>query len=188
MIVSTKKQAYELASQGAFGNVVPRWFVAAQWLLDAQENPMFRRQTLWGVQTTRVPGGPAKLDVPTDEVGKVFFSPEFQAKVPVISPMVHQVGTVTLMGDCWDSPDGIEFNGFEYPASSQWRKLMVKPNRYTGTAARTLLRRHLNENSFDDLMIAFERFPGAVYELSALDVCYGTVPHRNAVCWEIRHY
>jgi len=181
MRVDTKKDAYRLAAEGAFGNIVPRWFDVPTW---ERERPA--KQTLWGVQTMRVPGGPAKLDVPTAEVPAVFAS--FRSFAPVISPMVHQIGTVTFMGDVWDAPTGIEVNGIEHPPSSQWRKLMLHPTRWTGTAARMLLRRHLNENSYDDLLAVFERFPGSVCELSALDVCYGTVAHRNAVVWEVRHY
>lgn len=64
----------------------------------------------------------------------------------------------------------------------------TKGRHWFGSAARVLLTKHLNPNSYDDMSVLCDRLPGHVVELSALDRFYGTVPHRNAIVWEVRNY
>jgi len=51
-----------------------------------------------------------------------------------------------------------------------------------------VLRKHLNPNSLDDLSTVLDRWPGHVVELSAVEGCFGTVPGRNGIVWEVRNY
>jgi hypothetical protein len=104
--------------------------------------------------------------------------------------MVHQVGRVQWEGDVCVRHDGpgLLCSGTVAPAPGSWRRHMLAPKRWEGSAATVLLRTVLNENSYDDLIALLETYPGHVVELSALDVCFGTVPGRNAVTWEVRQY
>jgi hypothetical protein len=65
---------------------------------------------------------------------------------------------------------------------------MLAPRLWEGSAARGLLRAVLNPNSYDDLMEMIGVYPNHVVEMSVLDCCFGTVPGRNAVVWEVRRY
>ena len=104
--------------------------------------------------------------------------------------MVDRVATVTLWADIWDSPTGLVVYGIEYPDTSRltWRTGMPTLGRHWDGIAARHLARHLNPNSLEDLAAVFVQWPGHVCELSALDRCLGTVPHRNAVVWEVRLY
>jgi hypothetical protein len=105
-----------------------------------------------------------------------------------ISPMMAQEGRQVLWeGDVCLGP-GLLCSGHANPAPGSWRTHMKNPRLWEGSAASVLLRSVLNENSHDDLMTLVDLYPDHVVELSALNVCFGTVPGRNAVIWEVRKY
>lgn len=181
--ITSKRDMYSLLERGAFGNTIPMWTDLHKWL---RESPGHQR---WGVRTM-APGGPCSLNCDIHDVPNTFLAFRAAGHRPQISMMVDQVAAVSLMADVWESPSGLVVYGIEYPApGTSWRAVMPTQGRHwEGTAAQMLLARHLNPNSRDDLADVLARYPGAVCELSALDRCIGTVPHRNAVVWEVRHY
>lgn len=184
MNVANKSQMYELLTAGRFGNTIPQYGSVEEWV--ASGDP--QRYPFWGVRT-KTPGGPCRLNCPVAEVEATVKS--FRPHPPNISVMISSVGRVTWLGDVWDSPTGLICSGVEYPKRvHDWRQLMNKgvPSRWEGLAARRLLQRHLNPNSYDDLVGILEGFPSHVVELSAMDVCFGVIPHRNAIIWEVRAY
>jgi hypothetical protein len=186
--ITSKSQMYRLLAAGAFGNTIPQWLDAARW--DAEAPTTIR---WWGVRTM-TPGGPCSLNCPDHAVRKTFAAFQAAGHVPQISMMVDRVANVMAWLEVWESPTGLVVEGIEYPDTSTgmtWRDAMPDPalrRRWEGTAARLVLARHLNENDRDDLAATLERFPGHVVEMSALDRCIGTVPHRRAVVWEVRAY
>jgi len=184
--VLTKSDMYRRIVRGDFGNTLPRFFTIRDWL----SSPEYKRGDLWGVQHTSIPGFPGtRLNVPKKEVAHVIETGRFGRDF-CISPMVTQFGATRWEGDVcrrWDGP-GLLCSGNARPAPGSWRTHMRSPKLWQGSAAETLLRTVLNENSYDDLMILLQEYPGHVIELSALDVCFGTVPGRNAVVWEVRRY
>jgi hypothetical protein len=180
--ITDKRQMYAMLAAGELGNTIPQFFSVADWT--AAGGPT--RYPFWGVRTL-TPGGPCRLNCPAGEVAATVAA--FAPHPPNISPMVSCVGQVTLIADVWDSPLGVVVEGHEYPPRvHDWREMMKTRNRWEGVAARMVLRKHLNANSHGDLWELFEQFPGNVVELSALEVCFGTVPGRNAVVWEVRDY
>lgn len=182
-MIRGKADMYRRLTRGEFGNTIPQYFTVAEWERDA---PPY---AAWGVRTL-VPGGPCRLYCPRDEVRQTAERPEFAAAGVNISMMVDAIAGVTLWAEVWDSPAGLVVYGIEYPPrGASWRAEMPRRGRHwEGTAARVLLRRHLNPNSLTDLDTLRDVFPGHVYEFSAVDRCIGTVPHRNAVVWEVRNY
>lgn len=182
--VTNKADMYRRIVAGEFGNTLPRWFDIRQWEADG---PRYR---LWGVQHTTVTGFPGtRLDVDTNDVFRTIRDGGFWGDY-CISPMVHQVGNVLWEGDVClrhDGP-GLLCSGNVNPAKGSWRRHMLSPRRWEGSAANALLRHVLNENSYDDLLCLLDGYPGHVVELTALDVCFGTCPDRNAVVWELRRY
>lgn len=189
--VLTKADMYRRIVAGEFGNTLPRWFDWHAWCDDPNG---YARYKLWGVQHTTVPGFPGtRLDVDRDGVQALLTDGGFggaQARTYCISPMVHQVGAVRWEGDICRSHDGpgLVMSGNFRPVSGSWRTHMKTPRLIQGTAAYWALKAVLNENSYDDLMILLDEYPDHVVELSALDVCFGTVPGRNAVVWEARKF
>lgn len=188
--VTNKTEMYRRLNAGEFGNTVPRWPAVREWNAEKPAGV-----TKWGVQTAgKAGGGPQRMNVPTREVPEVVG--EFLGRgYPVwISPMIDGFARVTLWADIWLSPTGLYVRGIEYPdtdAGWTWRTYMQNPayfTEWTGVAARTILDRHLNPNSRDDLSVLLDEYPDHVIELSATDKCFGTVKGRNCVVWEVRAY
>lgn len=180
--VTNKRQMYYLLTLGAFGNTIPQYSSVEEWRDSGDD----RRYPSWGVRT-KTPGGPCRLLCPAEEVEATVCS--FTPHLPNISVMISTIGRVSWLGDVTYGPGGWVLSGIEYPERyHDWRPLMRSPNRWEGLVARTLLRRHLNSNSLADLEALVDRFPDHVYELSCLDRCFGTVPGRNAILWEVRKY
>lgn len=186
--ITDKRQMYRLLQAGAFGNTVPQYFSVAEWEAgDAREYPF------WGVRSARTSMHPAcRLYCPTAAVAA--YAARHFADGVNISMMVDAVAGVTAWLEVWDSPVGLVVEGIEHPRTWDgwnWRNSMKDPartRRWEGVAARAVLARHLDPNSRDDLAVLLDRYPGHVVELSNLDRCLGTVPHRSAIVWEVRAY
>lgn len=182
MRIQSKAEMYRLLSAGQLGNTIPQYFTVADWVASGDD----RRYGFWGVRS-QVPGGPCRLYCPAAEVAATAesFGCAFN-----ISMMIDAVTTVTLWADIWESPTGLVVYGIEYPQrGGSWRKLMpVEGKHWHGTAAKMILRKHLNANSLADVTELLEMYDGHVLELSATEECIGNVPHRNHTTWEIRSY
>lgn len=182
--VLNKVDMYRRLSAGEFGNTVPQWFDVAEWAASAAAV-----YPLWGVRSLTV-GGPCRLNCPRAEVAETARRFADAGHAVNVSVMIDVMLRVTLWADVYDSADGLLVYGIEYPPrGGSWRALMPSRGRERrGLAARLLLERHLNPTSLADLAALRDRLPGHVYEISALDRCFGTVPGRNAVVWECRAY
>lgn len=186
--VLRKSDWYARAATGEFGNGLPRFETVREWW---DSHLGFESCELWGVQHKTIAGYPGtRLDVPRRDVPFVirdkFDGP--YAYNYIISPMVHQFGSVLWEGDIMRGVDGLSCHGHARPAPGSWRRHMAKPDVWKGSAATALLRSVLNGNSYDDLELLLDGYPDHVVELTALSRCYGTCPGRNAVVWECRRY
>ena len=188
-VIKDKRTMYELLAAGRLGNTCPQWFSVQDWMLDDRTE----KYEWWGVRTL-TPAGPCKLNCHRDDVLPTADQYERLGHDVNISPMIDKFCTVTAWLEVWDSPAGLVVEGIEYPDTKggwTWRNSMPDPSRrkrWEGVAARMILRKHLNENSYDDVCELMERYPDHVIEFSATDRKFGTVPHRNWCCWEIRKY
>lgn len=183
--IRTKGRMYDLLSRGVLGNTIPQWFSLKKWRAD----PDARRYAVWGVRTM-TPGGPCRLYCPEADVAATVAEYEAAGHACNISVMIDAVVNVTLYADVFEVPSGLAVYCVENPGKgASWRKVMPTLGRqYEGLAAKMLLRKHLNASSLADLEALMERYPGNVVELSACSTCFGTVPGRNAVIWEVRDY
>lgn len=181
--IGNKRQMYALLAGGAFGNTIRQFFSVSEW----RAHPDSRRYPFWGVRTM-TPGGPCRLNCPAGEVEAT--AAAYAGHAVNVSCMIDRVLAVTLWADVYDAPGGLLVYGIEHPPrGGSWRALMPSQGRqWRGAAARLLLRRHLNASSLADMEAVLERWPGHVYEVSACDRCFGTVPGRNGVVWEVRDY
>lgn len=186
--VKSKADMYARLARGEFGNTIPQFFSVEDW----HAEPKNASIDWWGVRSL-TPGGPCKLNCPWIEVRDTAEGFIRAGHGVNISMMVDKVATVTAWLEVWDSPTGLVVEGIEYPKAPEWtwRNSMPDPTRrkrWEGTAARMILRKHLNENSLDDLYAILPEYPDHVHEFSTLDRCIGTREGRNAVWWETRLY
>lgn len=194
--ITSKSQMYAMLAAGEFGNTIGQWLDAQEWYADHSVRNLERidpRSPQWWGVRTMTPGGPCRLNCPAVEVVGTALGYAAAGHRYQISMMADRVANVTAWLEVWDSPAGLVVEGIEYPRTPEWtwRNSMPDPakrKRWEGTAARLVLARHLNENDRDDLAATLDRFPDHVVELSALDRCLGTVPHRRCVVWEVRGY
>lgn len=180
--VTNKRDMYARAARGEFGNVIPRWDDFRQWSND----PLGRWSSLWlwGVQSKVANDPRCRLNCPKDEIGYHLRTTGLMSDGYIISPMIHQIGRVLWEGDVTTFYACGNLN----PEPGNWRRHMQKPVQWRCTQYRTFFRQFMTPDSYDDLTILLEEYPGHVIELSILDTCYGTVLGRNAVCWEVRRY
>lgn len=192
-----KSDMYRRRDAGEFGNTLPRWNDLDKWYADntrtephmgGRMNRFTFSSELWGVQHSTVPGWPGtRLNVHWTEVPRVIKDGGFGGDY-TLTAMVR-AGSVLWEGDIHRSWDGaLECWGNLSPAPGSWRTHMKNPRVWRGSAAHVLLAQVLNENSRDDLEVLLDEYPDHTVELSALDHCFGTHPHRNAVVWEVRRY
>lgn len=183
--ITTKHQMYALLAAGRLGNTIPQYFSVADWQASMDSG----RYQFWGIRTL-APGGPCRLNCPVEEVVATVTKFQSIGHAINISVMVDRLFTVLLWAEVMRTETGLVVYGIERPPfGGSWRQLM--PGRgmhWQGVMALMLLLRHLNPNSLDDLWELLDTYPDHVVELSALDRCYGTVPGRNAIIWEVRAY
>lgn len=185
MRVADKASMFRLLQEGAFGNTTPQWFSVEAWQSDRLGA---RTGGLWGIRSAATSGGDkrTKLNVPVEEVPGLV-QQWFPGGGGQISPMVDH--SATLRAHVHRDHQGTQLWYVEGLRQVSWREAFaIHSRRCERTAAELILRRHLNENSFDDLHALLDRFDGHIVELTAMDRCYGTVPHRNTVIWEVRDY
>lgn len=183
--ITSKSQMYALLAAGRLGNTTQQFFDLREWAF----HPDTCKYQWWGVRTL-TPGGPCRLNCQGDAVPDTVWEFEKDGHRCNISVMLDRICRVTLWCDIWESPTGLVVYGIENPPDGgSWRALMPTQGRHWyGLAARMLLKRHLNANSYDDAMGLLEKYQNHVLELSATDRCLGIIQHRNAIHWELRSY
>ncbi len=186
-MIRDKVSMYRALSRGDFGNTIPQFYSVESWLASDD----CYRFALWGVRSSRVSSHTkTRMFVPRDEVAD--YANQHFADGVNISCMVDAVCEITAWLEVYESETGLVVQGIEHPPKGlSWREGMRNPallKTWNGIAAKQILRKHLNANSLDDLDIVLSRYPGHVVEMSAVDRCVGTVPHRNAIVWEVRNY
>ena len=182
--IATKQQMYELLRAGRLGNTIPSWSSVLDW----KASPDSRLFFFWGVRTM-TPGGPCRLFCPTAEVADIVADFAQPVNISIMVDAIHDV-TVTLWADCYEAEDGLYISATEYPPKgANWRKdKPILDKEFRGIAANHLLRKHMDENSREDLRILLDEYPGHVVEFSCLNKCLGLISNRNSIVWECRYY
>lgn len=200
MKIEDKTTMYAKLKAGEFGNTIPQYNSIEEWK-NVVKKP---ESNLWGVRSLLKSSHGAKLNVPADQVEETAMK-YFQGNVN-ISPMIDPFVTAMLQ-ITWASLAGTEghlvqrpvtlelmVSGILYPKFDQgwnWVNSMRDPQRFqewNGIRAVYILKHFLNENSYDDLQCLMEQYPESTIEMSCTNKCLGTIPHRNAVIWEVRNY
>lgn len=188
MTITNKRDMYELLREGKLGNTLPMAMSPHEWA----NSPIKAQYYLWGIRSM-LPGGPGALNVPRAEALNWCYQKGLHLFDEVnISPMVDQ--WATLRAECFEGPDGFtleyippnrDVNHLPHP----WRDgFRLHRRRLTNTLAREYLKQFMNENSYEDLKLLLDLYPGHVIEFSCLNRCVGSAPNRNAIIWEVRNY
>jgi hypothetical protein len=177
--ITNKQQMYALLRSGFLGNTTPSYYNLEEW------RPNRHQSQLWGLRSM-IPNDPAGvLDLPTASV-EAWVTANLKAGFS-ISPMVDQ--WLTFRGEVLDGPGGLTLCGLFGLRDIKWRTAFARHlMTWEGVLATSILQQVMNENSYSDLWDLIERYPNHVIEFTCLDRCYGTIPHRNAIVWEVRDY
>jgi len=68
------------------------------------------------------------------------------------------------------------------------REAMRQSNTVRNIVAHRLLEKHMDPNSYDDVMCLLLKYRDAAVEFGTYSVKVGNCPHRNTVIWEVRNY
>lgn len=181
--IVNKVQMYKHLSEGKFGNTIAQHFSVEEW----KKSEDYKKFDCWGIRSLTV-GGKFFPYVPSSEVEQVIKGNDLVGIN--ISCMVDRVSRVRMWADVCLTSAGWYLYCVRNPARGEsWRAVMPSRGKtYVGLTAVSLLRSLLTPSSMSDLEALLEKWPDHVVELSALDRCLGTIPGRNAVVWEVRHY
>lgn len=178
--IVSKGRMYSLLQSGQLGNTNPTYPSLEQW----RKRPFPSESAKWGVRFRKSGDPRMRLDIPEPEV-EDYVLRSGEQDVTSISSMVDQ--WLVWRGHIVDSDTGIvTWGGFGRP-ELKWRQFLSGHAVETqGVSALCLLKGILNDNSFDDIQLLLQQYPGHAIEMTTMDRCYGTVPGRNAVIWEVR--
>ena len=181
--ICDKKQMYAILRRGVFGNSLRTWESLDDFLFDTDQydGPM-------GVRCSDAPNAPFITDLSVaDAIDKahLFESQGHSVVLYEASPKkwitIQGEATVTRgYNDLW----------VEYTTKRKHMRAALAEERIMlcGGPAWSLLRRHLWEPSYDEMVRLFDLWPGHVVEFTAFAVAVGNFKGRNCVFWEVREY
>jgi hypothetical protein len=174
----SKAEFYERYLRGEFGNHPRSWATWADLVADGYGGRVTLRDM--------VPGGPCfyGVEVADLKAGKL---PE---KCSTLVDKRFNEGMpdefLTIQGNVWYDL-GLKLEYSTAPGIGH-RDAVRHPRVAEGLMATSLLKTHLDPNSYDDLRELLDLYPEAVIEFSTYSKCVGVLPHRNTVTWECRNY
>lgn len=177
MEVSNKVQMYDLLGKGAFGNTLPLW-----------ANMEAKTYTgLAGVRSIGRPGLPCVTGLPGKvivEIGRKICQDHFCEVAYYPHP---EVDGILLQGEVTRNQYGLwlEYTTVKAPMRPALREMRKVAK---GLSAMEILRSQMTSSSWADTEALLDMYPGAVVELGIYQECLGTIPGRNTLIWEVRHY
>jgi len=179
--VLTKRSFVNRFRTGEFGNRGPMWDTIGDFLDDGCKGLIHIRN--------RVAGGPTWYDIPAELVEVTYRDitlmgiPGSQLYFAAMAPTEKTV----LQGEVIQSVNGIELF-YTQVAKPMRDALRENAKQISGILALETLKFFLDPSSFDWMQILLERYEGHVIEFSTYGCCWGTIPNRNTVVWEVRMY
>ena len=178
--VTNKRDMYQLLNSGQMGNRT----IGFDTIEEAQRYADQGNRV--GIRTKR-PGGPFLMVAPE----------ELAARYRDLLAAGEEVNMTPIMPDdqatlqCYVRRSEHYWDLDIALAGGPLRFAMRESRHERGAVAQATLRRALCPGSYEDLMVLFDRWPDATVELTAYGCCIdhlSTVPNRNTVIWEVRHY
>ena len=182
MKIRSKKQFYRLFESGAFGNKAIAWRSFEEFLESGYKGSI-------GIRYAENVNGLFVPDVPVEDVPKTVLRLVSEGANIDHMKFSEYIPTsrVTMNGEVKDGETGLELT--YSTVKDHMRESLRKGEQYArGLTARMLLRQHLWPSSYEDMMAIMDLYPEAVIEFTAYSKKVGSIPGRNAVIWEVRHY
>lgn len=183
--VLTKKDFVRRYQRGEFGNHAPTWDSFEEWVEDDKSlDDMYHIRN-------RVAGGPTYYNVQGYGLWREWdalckqvnpSSLYISAMAPTEKTVVQ--GEVQQPGEKWTS---LQVTYSAVPATM--REALAKETRHLhGLWANSLVAWYMDPSSYEWLWVLLDRYPEHVIEFSVYSTCWGTIPNRNTVFWEVRKY
>lgn len=185
--VLTKRDFVRRFENGEFGNRGPMWSSVDQFL--SEVDPLTTVDNLYHLRN-RVAGGLTYYNVPGGHEIDVAYHTAIREGVKPENLYVAEMAPTdrtTIQGEVMQTERGL------YLYYTKVRKpmrdaLKEQSSEARGLTARDILLAYLDQASWEWLNILFERYPSHVIEFSTYNKCWGTIPNRNTVIWEVRNY
>lgn len=185
--VLSKQDFVERYIAGEFGNRSPTWETPVRFL---KEFPL--RHETWNRLfhlRNRVAGGPTYYNVPNHHMGEMLEQLEdkdVDLTQFYVSEMAPTKSTI-LQGEVVRDVGGLQLTWSTL--AKPMRNALYEESRFShGLTANLILQTYLDPTSYDWIQELFDLYPDHVVEFSTYDHCWGAVPSRNTVIWEVRLY
>ena len=179
--VTNKMDFVRRYSCGEFGNHAPTWDTLHEFLASDYRGLIHIRN--------RVAGGPTWYNLSPEKVhiqwDKILDS-GVNSQTLYLSGMCPTEKTI-LQGELQQSLDHIDLT-YSTVVAPMREALAAETKFAKGIAALSLVQWAMDAPSFDWMQELLDLYPNHVIEFTCLSVCWGTIPNRNTLVWEIRNY
>jgi len=171
--------------KGEFGNAGPTWLTVQDWL----DDPQGHGTTGWNGPRlfhlrNKVPGGPTFYDLTVNQVLSKVEALQSSISDFYLSEMAPTSQTL-IQGEVKRGLMGLELR-YSQERMTMRAALQTSQETTAGLRAVFLLRKYLDASSYDWLMELLDLYQNHIVEFSTYSVCWGTLPNRNTVFWEVR--
>lgn len=180
-----KTDFYNMFHRGVFGNHGPMWFTIDEMLSD----PYYQKYRPLVAIRSKVRSGKCVYDIAYSRIKKVyqtFLKEGFRPEDVQFSEMCPK-HLQTIQGYVCRTTQHYEMQYTDIKAAMRIA-LAKKEITATGLFCLGLLKKYLDENSYDWLHTLFDLYPGCTIEFTSFSQPWGVIPNHNTVIWEVRHY
>lgn len=179
--VLTKRDFVRRYQAGEFGNRCPSWLTLDELLTSGHTDPVHIRN--------RVPGGDTWYNVPLPRVAEVW-----RGALTKYGPQNLYIGAMgppdearRLQGEVQTGLWGLDlyYTTVRRPMRDALQKQAFST---AGATSLWLLRRYLDEQSYEWLRYLLDEYKDHVVEFSSYSCEWGTLKGYNTVFWEVRKY
>lgn len=180
--VKTKQEFVRRFQNGEFGNRGPTWDSLAEFMEANYRGLVHIRN--------RVAGGPTWYNVLAEDVHRETFqicSLGEATRENLYYAAMAPTDKTLIQGEVQMGSHGLEL--FYSTVKKPMRDALAeRAHTADGITAVSLLRKYLDDRSYEWLHTLLERYSGHVVEFSTYSRKWGTLPHFNTVIWEVRLY
>lgn len=147
--------------------------------------PQDMRESQFGIRYL-VPGGPFRGHMSYQDLCK-----EWSARLPEFKGRMYVCGAApddarVIQGELMRTPGGLYFHGSTGKTTVREAMLDGSAFDWSGFTPAAALRQGMTPESWQDIQEIFDLWPDAIIEFTVFSKCFGHLPNRNTVIWEVR--
>jgi hypothetical protein len=180
--VKTKKEHYALFEKGFFGNKARTWESYDEIKKSGYKGAV-------SIRTREKLGWKTKYQIPLIKIPEVLKELK-QKKISEDQVIYNEYppdDRLLFQGEIMRKEKGLYFY-YTTIKKPMKKALLEQQKTITGIKALLMLKQNLTPSSYDDLMELLELFPDDIIEFSTYEICFGDLPFRNTIIWEVRGY